>query len=77
MFEIKSYDNLFKSGFSKSFNQNDKTYYVFTNYLGEFFFTKITTTLTIEKDGINEGVFDKIFNKDHQLLECYLCSLLK
>ena len=77
MFELKSYDNLFKSGFSKSFNQNDKTYYVFANYLGEYFFIKLVTSLLIEKEAIAYGTFDKIFNKDHQLLECYLCSLIK
>ena len=77
IYDIKQYDTLFKSGFSKSFNQNDKVYYVFASHLGEFLFIKVTTSLTIRKDAIDEGRFSKLFDKEYQLLECYLCSLVK
>jgi len=77
IYEIEPYENLFKSGFLKTFTQYDKAYYLFTHYLGLYLFIKIITNLVIDEDRLKESTFDHIFNGEQQMIECYACKLKK
>ena len=75
--EIKRYDmmpfeSLFKINYNKSITANDKVFYVFTSYLDNYMFIKIITPLDINSNQPIKS-FTKIFSKEYQILECYMC----
>lgn len=75
-FNILSYESLFKMNYNKSITSNDKLYYVFGSYLGNFLFMKFITSLDVNiGDGdINEFNLIKIFQRGYQIIECYMCE---
>ena len=75
--EVKRYDmmpfeSLFKINYNKSITTNDKVYYAFTSYLDNYMFIKIISPFDITNN-LNTESFIKIFSKEYQILECYLC----
>lgn len=73
-YTISSYDPLFRTNYNKSISTNDKTYYLFTSYLNDYMFIKMTTPYSVPAEDKSANNFIKIFSKDYQFLECYLCS---
>ena len=75
-FNIVSYESLFKMNYNKSISNNDKLYYVFGSYLGNFMFMKFVTTLDVnlsDKIGSDFGL-TRVFQSGYQMIECYMCE---
>lgn len=73
-YEILPYESLFKNNYSKSVTTNDRIYYMFASYLDNFLFVKLITPFdanTTREEPVK--TFSKIFPKDYQILECYMC----
>ena len=72
-YDLLPYESLFKINYNKSITANDKVYYAFTSYLDDYMFIKIITPLDISADQPIKS-FTKIFSKEYQILECYVCE---
>lgn len=73
-YDIQPYDNLFKLNYTKALSAKDKLYYVFCTYLNVYMFIKIITPLVfIVDENINHS-FIEIFNKEYQIIECYMVT---
>lgn len=71
-YDMMTYESLFKINYNKSITSNDNVYYAFTSYLDNYMFIKIITPLGINSNQPIKS-FTKIFSKEYQILECYLC----
>ena len=71
-YDIVPFESLFKINYKKSITTNDRVYYAFTSYLGNYMFIKIITPLIVDTNQPIKS-FTKIFSKDYQILECYAC----
>ena len=71
-YTLMPYESLFKINYSKSITTNDKVYYAFTSYLDDYMFIKIISPLDITENQPIKS-FTKIFSKEYQILECYVC----
>lgn len=71
-FNLMPYESLFKINYNKSITTNDKVYYAFTSYLDDYMFIKIITPITISENQPIKS-FTKIFSKEYQILESYVC----
>lgn len=72
-YDLLPYESLFKINYNKSITSNDKVYYAFTSYLDDYMFIKIITPFDIG-DNLPIKSFMKIFSKEYQILECYICE---
>lgn len=71
-YDMMPFESLFKINYNKSITANDKVYYAFTSYLDNYMFIKIITPLDINSNQPIKN-FTKIFSKEYQILECYMC----
>ena len=71
-YDMMPFESLFKINYNKSITANDKVYYAFTSYLDHYMFIKIITPLDISSNQPIKS-FTKIFSKEYQILECYVC----
>lgn len=72
MYDMMPFESLFKINYNKSITANDKVYYAFTSYLDNYMFIKIITPLDVNGNQPIKN-FTKIFSKEYQILECYMC----
>lgn len=71
-YDVMPFESLFKINYNKSITTNDKVFYAFTSYLDNYMFIKIITPLDINSNQPIKS-FTKIFSKEYQILECYMC----
>ena len=72
-FNLLAFSPLFKVNYNKSITSNDKLYYIFASYLNNFMFVKLITSYDISKTNHKIKTLSKLFPKDYQILECYVC----
>lgn len=71
-YEMLPFSPLFKVNYSKSITANDKLYYIFTSYLNNYMFVKLITSVDVI-DTTKMNTLSKLFPKEYQILECYVC----
>lgn len=71
-YELLSFSPLFKVNYSKSITANDKLYYIFTSYLNDYMFIKLITSFDVSQTQ-RMNTLSKLFPKEYQILECYIC----
>ena len=71
-YELLSFSPLFKVNYSKSITANDKLYYIFTSYLNNYMFIKLITSFDVAQVQ-KTNTMSKLFPKEYQILECYVC----
>lgn len=72
-YELLSFSPLFKVNYNKSITTNDKLYYIFASYLNNFMFVKLITSYDVSKTNHKVKTLSKLFPKEYQILECYVC----
>ena len=72
-YELLQYSPLFKVNYSKSITSNDKLYYIFTSYLNNYMFVKLITPQDVSNSPQRINTLSKVFPKNYQILECYVC----
>ena len=72
-YDLLSFSPLFKVNYNKSITTNDKIYYIFASYLNNFMFIKLITSYDMNKTNHKIKTLSKLFPKDYQILECYVC----
>lgn len=72
-YDLLPFSPLFKVNYSKSITANDKLYYIFTSYLNNYMFVKLITSFDVGKNQQKINTLSKLFPKEYQILECYVC----
>jgi hypothetical protein len=72
-FNVLPFESMFKINFTKSITQSDKMYYLFTTFHDHYMFIKLITSMSFTSETSIES-FNKLFNKDYQVIECYACE---
>ena len=72
-YELLPFSPLFKVNYNKSITTNDKLYYIFASYLNNFMFVKLITSYDVSKTNHRIKTLSKLFPKEYQILECYVC----
>lgn len=71
-YELLPFSPLFKVNYSKTITTNDKLYYIFASYLNNYMFIKMITSFDVNATQ-KMNTLSKIFSKEYQILECYIC----
>lgn len=79
-YEMVNFDAMFKQNFSNAIQSSDHVYYMFTSYMGKYFFIRMITAYDV-KESITDYFrssrsFAELFPRDYQIIECYGCILV-
>lgn len=72
IFDLLTFESLFKINYSKTVTSNDKIYYLFTSFLDKYMLIKCISPMNV-RENPNLQTLASAFGNEYQILECYIC----